>query len=36
MHSIELSEGATQEMEDRVRILWPVGIELAVTGRIEV
>jgi len=37
MHSIELVElveGANQEMEDRVRILWPVRIELTVTGRI--
>ena len=38
MHLIELElvEGASQEMEDRDRVLWPVRIELAVTGRMEV
>ena len=32
--SIELVEGTTQEMEDRVRILEPVRTELTVAGRV--
>jgi len=35
VHSIELVElveGASQEMEDRDRMLWPVRIEFTVTG----